>query len=181
MHVVFISPWARYNLHVPRFLTWFKNAFGRTLIAFFPMFVSADDAFAERHLSTNEYQLYLTMDKRDRHHGCAVAKMLLRQAPQASPELLRAAFLHDVGKSLLPYNPWQRVLVHLVSPSRIAASPELTGLRRVWQVHLRHDRYGAQMIRATGGGERVAEIVSRHHAPSGDAEAAALKEVDEVY
>ncbi|HEX7021619.1 MAG TPA: HD domain-containing protein [Trueperaceae bacterium] len=163
------------------FWTWLRNAAGRTLVGFVPALARADDVYAESLLSPAEYRLYLQMDPRDRHHACLIAKTLCRKVPTASPELLRAALLHDVGKSAVPYRAWERIAVHIYTPGNLPPEPRVRGLRRAWQVHRFHDRYGAEMIRAAGGSERVAEIVARHRLPKGDPEAIILKEIDEVF
>lgn len=150
----------------------------RVAVAFFPRFAPTDDAYAARWLSPAEYALYLQMDARDRAHGVMVAKALQARCPSASPLLVRAALLHDVGKSLRPYRPLERILVHLCRPPQLPASPRLTGLAGALQQRLHHARYGAELIRAAGGHPRVAELVARHHQPAGDAEAQQLMRVE---
>lgn len=158
-----------------------KNAFKRSLLAFLPQFAKVDDTLAKQYLSEPEFALYLKMDVRDRHHALKVVRVLLLTKPQASNTLIRAAFLHDVGKCLKPYNPATRILTHLYSPKSILAEPRVNGIKGAWQLNLHHDKYGAALIRQAGGSERVAEIVERHHAPKEDAEAAILKEIDEQF
>lgn len=153
----------------------------RVCVAFFPWLAAADDTFAQQQLSAAEYQLYMQMDVRDRYHGCLVAKRLRSEYPAASMALLRAALLHDVGKSCLRYQPLSRVLVHLYTPRDIPSTPAQRGLRRLWQVHRYHPCYGAAMIRAAGGHHRVAELVAKHHNPQGDSEAAQLASIDALY
>lgn len=143
-----------------------------------PHLARPDDAWACRLLPDAEYSLYLRMDPRDRAHACAVARRLISLYPDATPELRRAALLHDVGKVGTRFNPVARVLVALYTPARIPAAPRLTGLRGAWQVKRHHDAYGADLIRQAGGCRRVAAIVAGHHHPGGDAEAARLKETD---
>ena len=165
-------------------LYWFKNISLRTLQAFFPRLVEegmeAGDAFAKSVLTPEEYELYREMDVRDRHHARLVARAVQERAPEASSALLRAALLHDVGKSAAPYRAWERIFVHLYAPP-VPAAPPLTGLRGMWQRHRHHALYGAEMIRRAGGDERVAELVERHHQPGGDLEAALLRAVDETF
>ena len=159
----------------------FKNVFSRTLLAFLPGKVDTDDTFAAERLDPVEYGLYLRMDPRDRHHACVVTQSLLARVPDASPALQKAALLHDVGKSVAPYNATARILVHLYTPEHVRAAPPLEGWRGAWQLHRHHDRYGAEMIRRVGGSERVAQLVERHHDPQGDEEAELLKAVDEGF
>jgi len=152
----------------------------RVMRAFLPALAKADDHWAEALLSPEEAGLYRAMDPRDRHHAVVVARAILAEQPDASLELLRAALLHDVGKSTAGYHPLERILVHLYTPA-VPSEPRCGGLMGAWQRKRHHHCYGAAMIRAAGGSARVAEIVFRHQDPQGDEEAALLKRVDERY
>ncbi len=154
------------------------NTLWRTLIAFLPSLAQPDDAYARTLLSEAEFGLYQMMDVRDRAHACGVARRLVALDPAAPAELRRASLLHDVGKAGGRYNPLARIIAALYTPAQIAPAPRLSGLRGAWQVKRHHDRYGAELILAAGGGRRVAEIVARHHRPNGDLAAAQLRDVD---
>lgn len=162
-------------------LLWFRNVSLRTLHAFLPFLSQPDDALAERILTDKEYQLYLSMDQRDREHATTVTKALLRRYPDASAPLLRAALLHDIGKSSRGFSAAARILVHLYTPRHLPAEPKLQGLQGYWQQNLHHASYGAELIRQAGGCPEVAEIVARHHAPDGHSEAAQLKAIEELF
>ena len=149
----------------------------RTLHAFAPSLARPDDTFARGLLPEREYRLYRTMDPRDRLHALAVTRKLLALYPDATPELCRAALLHDVGKVGRSYRPVQRILAGLCAPA-VPAEPRFRGLRGAWQLKRHHPAYGARLILDAGGAERVADIVLRHHDPQGDADAARLRRVD---
>ncbi len=155
------------------------SAVKRTLLGLLPLLAVPDDPFAERRLSAEEYRLFLAMDRRERHHGCAVARALLRRRPDAPPLLVRAALLHDVGKSCRPYRVWQRILVHLYTPQSVPSEPRYPGFWGEVQAKVHHPTYGAQMILAAGGCGRVASLVERHHDPAGDPDAEWLRLVDD--
>lgn len=161
-----------------RRLVWFLNAFRRTVVACIPALAQPDDEFAARYLAPGEYRLYLRMDERDREHACWLARRLLEHEPEARPELVRAALLHDVGKSERPYNPLYRIVSHLYSAD-LPPEPRLRGLRGALQADRHHHRYGAEMIRREGGGREVARLVERHHEPNGDPGATLLKRLDD--
>ncbi len=162
-------------------MTKLMNVIARTTCAFLPGLAKPDDTFARQYLNGSEYVLYAKMDVRDRDHACQVTKTLLSGHPEASSELIRAALLHDVGKSSSSYRPLHRIAVHLFPSKNLPALPRLHGFRGAQQRQVHHGYYGADLIRKHGGDERVAELVAKHHDPQGDGEAGLLKRVDELY
>ena len=156
------------------------NIARRTLLAFFPRFARPDDAFAQTYLPPAELRLYLNMDPRDRCHALEVASALLNEHPQASSRLVRAALLHDVGKSGERFSAVERVAVHLYTPD-VPAEPRFGGLRGAWQRRRHHAAYGANLVRKNGGDACVALIVERHHVPGDNAEALILKNIEERF
>ncbi len=158
-------------------LLWLKNVSRRTLIAFLPALAKPDDELAKTILSDEEYELYMAMDVRDRDHAGLVSKALLNSYENASPELIRAAFLHDIGKTSSGYNPIERIVVHFLNNRNISMHDDLKGLAALIQRKMYHAEYGAKMI----ANERVAQIVQRHHQPDGDKDAEILKSIEEVY
>ena len=151
----------------------------RTLRAFVPALARPDDAFAERWLPPPERALYERMDRRDRDHACRVARGLLAAQPQASAVLVRAAFLHDVGKADRPYRPWERIAVHVYRPPRgTVQETGVAGLAASWRHHQEHPARGAAMILAAGGDPEVAAFVRVHHDRDGPSELELLRRVD---
>lgn len=119
-----------------------------------------DDAFALALLEEEERGLYLAMDPRDRAHGVRVAQRLLALYPEAPGFALRAALLHDAGKALRPYRPWERVLVGLLAPP-LPPYPLRQGLLGAFQVRRHHPLYAAERIKDP----QVRALVLEHHAP----------------
>lgn len=160
---------------------WWGNVLWRTLLAFIPSLARPDDMFARHKLPEAEFRLYRSMDPRDRLHACAVTRKLLALYPDASPELGRAALLHDVGKVGRSYRAVTRIVAGLWVPESVPAEPPFRGVRGAWQLKRHHPAYGARLILDAGGDGRVADIVARHHDPQGDPEAARLKIADERF
>jgi len=136
---------------------------------------SPDDDWAARFLTPAEWRVYAAMDPRDREHGERVAKRLCHDHPDAAPELIAAALLHDCGKSVRPYRVWERVAVGLV-PHRASALLTVGALR----VRARHPELGADMLVAAEARPRVVELVRRHHDPGRDDGAALLQRYDDL-
>ena len=157
---------------------WCTNAARRTARSLWEAQAEPDDAFARSVLRPEELRLYLGMDARDREHAVEIARALVREFPDASDELLRAALLHDVGKQLRPYRVWERILAHLWAPADIPREPLSPGLRGAFQVRVHHAAYGAALLREEGGSEAVARLIEQHDAERPGPEARKLQRVD---
>ncbi len=125
-------------------------------------------ARAERHLPEALRALFREQSMADVAHGLRVYGTLLSEG-ESHPDLLSAALLHDVGKTLHPPSLWERVLVVLgwwVLPSRAArwGEGQASGWRRPFVVAVRHPHWGAEMVRGRGGTEMLANIIRRHQA-----------------
>ena len=145
---------------------------GRSLT---PHLATPDDAWSAAFLTPPERTVYFRMDPRDREHAVRVARHLLADVPGADQELVAAALLHDCGKSVRPYRLVERVLVGLVpwALSRRATRGPL-------YVRGHHPAIGAGLLRRAGARPRVVELVERHHAPCGDAEATLIHRYDDL-
>lgn len=167
-------------LAVVKSVAWYLNAAVRTVRAFVPGLARPDDAFAESWLPDVEHELYRRMDPRDRDHACRIARAVLDLDPDADATLVRAALLHDVGKADAPFRAWERIVVHLYTPSvdpgwRVGGA----ALADAWRRHRDHAARGAEMILEVGGDERVADLVRRHHDEGGPDDGELLRRVDE--
>jgi putative nucleotidyltransferase with HDIG domain len=144
-----------------------------------------DAVYVRRHLDPALWRLFQTMARAEQHHGVAVCRALEAQGHD-DPDLLVAALLHDVGKSVAPLHLWERVGVVLgehVLPRAAARWREgpLHGLRRGFVVRYRHPAWGAALARRAGASERAVTLIGRHHAKPGESDPAlrALQQVDE--
>lgn len=170
---------------------WVVNAAARTLRAFVPALARPDDAFAAAWLPERELALYLAMDPRERDHACRVAKAVLRDGDGTGAGVgrgamdgddalvVRAALLHDVGKSDAPYRPWERIVLHVYGASADASGDVATSRwvrARRW--HERHPERGAAMVLGAGGDPRVAALVRAHHDPDGPPPAQRIRRAD---
>lgn len=162
---------------------WIANAARRTLIAALPALARPDDDWALRTLTPGEAELFLRLPPQERVHGVEVARRLLSSDPTATPELVRAALLHDVGKLGTPHFFLWRVLTHLLPEAQVSAEPRRAGLAGARQARVHHPGYGAALIRLAGGAEEVARLVERHHdeldAANPRSDLALLKAADE--
>src|SRR5690554_2713959 len=126
------------------------NRLSRTVQAFVPALARPDDDFAGAVLSAPEFRLYMRMDARDRTYSLKVARRLIRSHAGADRDLLAAALLHDIAKSLVPFDAWHRVIAHLYRPTGLPVAPLAPGLRGSLQLREHHEAIGAGMLRREG-------------------------------
>jgi hypothetical protein len=117
-------------------------------------------------LSPGEMDLFEQMQPGEQAHSIAVMRRLQAQADEEQ-DLLVAALLHDVGKSLYPLRVWERVwivLVGAVSPAWLArlGSGELRTWRRPFVVAMQHPAWGADLARGQGTSPLAVELIRQH-------------------
>ncbi|NJL94223.1 MAG: HD domain-containing protein [Anaerolineae bacterium] len=141
-------------------------------------------AQAAPYLSEQEMALFVQMRRPEQQHHLRVLNDLLCNG-YTHPALLKAALLHDVGKTRYPFGLGARVMVVLVKkfwPARFATwsqgSPQ--GWRRPFVVSAQHPAWSAEMARAAGSDGLTQELIARHqekHSSTSDAEFAGLLSV----
>jgi len=117
-------------------------------------------------LTPGEMMLFVGMQHGEQAHSIAVMRRLHSQ-DEAEQDLLVAALLHDVGKSLYPLRVWERVLIVLVgalSPRLLArwGCGEPRGWRRPFVVALGHPAWGADMAARQGAAPLAVELIRQH-------------------
>lgn len=150
----------------------------RTLRGVHPGWARPDDARAREQLTPREFALYRSMDPRDRDHASRVAGRLAADWPQAPAALMRAAWLHDIGKADRPYRLLERVGVHLWCPGEASASHFPRSWQRAWRVHREHAALGAARLAEAGVDAAVVAYVAAHHAVSDDPALQRLQRAD---
>lgn len=154
------------------------NKSGRTIQAFLPGLARPDDAFARQWLDDAGWRLYMQMDIRDRCHCVLVARRLLAGGV-TDRELIAAALLHDVGKSLLPFSAWQRVISHLWRPVGLPRTPLQPGLQGALQLREHHETLAVRMLTEAGVDSRVTAIISDLAAGADSDAVQQLREADQ--
>ena len=150
----------------------------RTFRGLHPAFARPDDDWARARLVEPERSLYEGMDPRDRDHAVRVARRVLQSDPGAPDVVVRAALLHDLGKSQRRYRVTERILVHVVKRAGLLPTPDKARGSGMFAVAARHAVEGARAIRDAGGDEHVAHLVERHDDPGRDPLAALLHDAD---
>jgi putative nucleotidyltransferase with HDIG domain len=127
---------------------------------------AADLQLALHHLPQSLETLFKHMDPADQAHSIRVCRSLLRQG-HCDPDLLTAALLHDVGKSLVRPTVWERVLYVLanrIAPRQVLkwGKAEANGWKRAFVIARQHPHWGADLVRKHGASPAVVRLI-RHH------------------
>lgn len=131
-------------------------------------------------LSETELALFNRFGPSDQWHSYRVFCML-REGDQTNPALLKAALLHDVGKTLLPLTIWERALIVLLGglfPERtrewgreeinncqlsiVNYQLSVKWWRRPFVVKEQHPAWGTTMVEEAGSEPLVVALVGRH-------------------
>ena len=128
---------------------------------------AADEALVRAILTTpSQQRLFGNMSPSDRRHALAVARSL-RQAGYASPPLMQAALLHDVGKSL-GQPIVHRVLIVLLEAfwpaalQRLSVAGRASWWRRPFVIHAEHAAIGAGWAQEAGCELLAVTLIARH-------------------
>ncbi|MFL7812579.1 MAG: HD domain-containing protein [Anaerolineales bacterium] len=121
---------------------------------------------AQAVLSSSELALFQQLPIPDQNHSLRVLHTL-QGAGEADQDLLKAALLHDIGKSLHPLRRWERIFAVLLGaffPGTAGKWGEMAprGLRRALVVIHQHPAWGAAMLEEVGSSQRLIELVRYH-------------------
>lgn len=147
---------------------------GQFLASLWPRVERDERAILIRWLPPRAVDLFYRMPRRDQRHSLDVLYSL-RSAGVDQPDLLAAALLHDVGKTVNPGRPlrlWQRVVVVLleaIDPELVAvlASDDPDSLRYPFHAHLCHPELGAALAQEAGCTRLTVELIRWHQSKKG--------------
>jgi putative nucleotidyltransferase with HDIG domain len=119
------------------------------------------------YLTAVQLDLFRRMQPAEQAHAYRIFKRL-ETAGQTAPDLLAAALLHDVGKTLSRLSIFDRVLIVLGSrlfpdAAQRWAAGSGRGLRRPFVVAEQHAEWGAGLASQAGADPRTVELIRHHH------------------
>ncbi len=125
---------------------------------------------AEAFLEPQFSRLFLGMLPSDQAHALRVFSTLMDEG-HTDQDLLAAALLHDIGKSVHQPTVLDRVIVILTNrllPQKVVqwGASEPVGWRRPFSIASQHPGWGAELAAANGASPRVAELIRRHQDPA---------------
>ncbi len=131
---------------------------------------AADQAWVDEQLLPAEQVLWRRMSGPDRRHATGVARDVQRAlGHEASPTVLAAALLHDVGKVESGLRTYGRVIATL---SAKVAGPEMAhtwsrqrGVARRVGLYLRHAELGGDLLELAGSDPLTVAWAREHHRP----------------
>ncbi|MCA9948277.1 MAG: HD domain-containing protein [Anaerolineales bacterium] len=120
----------------------------------------------ESLLDPQEVELFNCYSHSDRRHAyCVLRTLQLSEHKQI--DLLKAALLHDIGKTRVHLSVWERSIAVIgmkffpQKATRWGAGKE-DNWQRPFVVKARHAAWGAEMVAAAGSSTRTVNLIRRH-------------------
>ncbi len=132
--------------------------------------IEPDLALAGRYLNERELAAFNAMSRADQLHSLKVLRALLRTHQTAPDILLKAALLHDVGKSRCHLAVWQKTLAVLMARfapglcRRLSQGGSLSIWRAPFVVSRRHAQWSGEILRGIGADDALVWLAEHHHA-----------------
>jgi len=159
-----------------RFFTRVKKRCRQFFRALFCKMGPADRDIVRKYLDSKEELLFNRMDTAIQKHCVNVAVSVLELSstrPVSDLQVaVKAALLHDIGKSCGRYSVWDRVwfvLIRTTAPglagflakSGRSSCPERLG--NAFYIHTNHQQIGASLTEQAGLEEKITFLVRNHH------------------
>lgn len=144
--------------------------------ALFPSIKKNEYLWIEDVLTQKELILFKAQSLIEQRHALDVAYDIQKDKQSITKELgpftyaclIKAALLHDCGKSIFHLRIWQRVFIVLVSYAPLSAKGLLNSkhiLGKTLKIYHRHPVWGKRLALQAGVCIEVQELIKNHHLP----------------
>lgn len=136
--------------------------------ALFAFARSPDLSLARRYLAVCEFKAFCSMSRSEQLHSLNVLQNVLAGNPKAPKALIKAALLHDVGKSRYRLSLWQKtlaVIIEAIAPGanrQLSEDQTMSFWRAPFIVRRHHARWSGETLRSCGASADVIWLVERH-------------------
>ena len=125
-----------------------------------------DLALAQVVLAPPLMAIFIRLQPSEQAHSLRILNQLLEQG-ENHPDLLAAALLHDVGKSLYPLQVWERILIVvgkalLPKQARRWGQGQPRGWQRAFVIAEQHPAWGADMAGKAGASPLTVSLIRNH-------------------
>jgi len=145
--------------------------------AVFPQVEAQEYAWLASVLTSSELALFSRQTLTEQRHALDVAADLKEQkeiltsvyGERSYQNLLKAALLHDCGKSLFKLQLWQRIYIVILTyfpdhlPGILAKKRNILG--KTLLIYKRHPVWGRRLAAKAGAGPEVQLLIEKHHSP----------------
>lgn len=145
--------------------------------AMFPQVEAQENAWLASVLTSTELALFSRQALTEQRHALDVAADLTEQnevltslyGEKSYQNLIKAALLHDCGKSLFKLRLWQRIYIVVMSyfpssvPSIVSKKPNILG--KTLLIYKRHPVWGRRLAAKAGAGPEIQFLIEKHHSP----------------
>ncbi len=156
--------------------------FSQLYNAIFPKIELKEYLCIEKILAAKELILFYKQTLPDQRHALDVAKDIQKErhslentyGSKAYQVLLRAALLHDCGKSLLPPRLWQRIFIVVTGYLPITGLNYILSKQNIFVktilVYKLHPAWGKHLAARAGCNQEILSLIQNHHAPTNSIE-----------
>lgn len=130
---------------------------------------SIDEQFLSEMLEPAEFDLIRRLRRAELLHAIAVARYVREHLPPQDPmenrAIVRAALLHDIGKTVCPVNVLEKSLVVLL-PRRFREDPRLIERWQPLAIYHHHPEYGGDIAASAHcfpPDHWLVELIRHHH------------------
>ncbi len=125
-----------------------------------------DRKLINKHLNQEEKELFDCLSTFEQKHSVNVARDVIKALSQSSDEnnmMIRAALLHDVGKTFKKLNPIEKSIMVMLDSISKGRLRRYKSIKKI-DVYYNHGDKGYNILKTVGGyDERFLYLVKNHH------------------